>query len=163
MIARTRLVPALLAPLLGLVLAGALGGAPAVAQRAPAPGAVGIGDPYFPQDGNGGIDVLHYDVRDSYSFGSGRLAGRTRLDVRATQDLSRFDLDFLLPVRSVTVDGQRARFRSTGDHELRIRPATPIANGAQFRVLVRYAGVPAAETLARREQLAGQHRTRSSP
>ena len=59
----------------------------------------GSDDPYFPQDGNGGIDVLHYDVRDSYSFGSGRLAGRTRLDVRATQDLSRFDLDFLLPVR----------------------------------------------------------------
>ena len=141
MIARARLVPVLLA------LAGVwLGGVPAVAQRAPAPGAVGIGDPYFPQDGNGGIDVLHYDVRDSYAFGSGRLAGRTRLDIRATQDLSRFDLDFLLPVRSVTVDGQRARFRSTGDHELRIRPATPVVNGDLFRVNVRYAGVPAAET-----------------
>ncbi len=146
MIVRSRLVPAVLAPLLGLVLAGSpLGAAPGSAERAPAPGAVGIGDPYFPQDGNGGIDVLHYDVRDRYSFGSGRLAGRTRLDVRATQDLSRFNLDFLLPVRSVTVNGQRARFRSAGSHELRIRPATPIANDAEFRVLVRYAGVPASE------------------
>jgi aminopeptidase N len=144
---RTRLVPVLLAPLLGLVLTGSLlGGNPAAAQRAPAPGAVGIGDPYFPQDGNGGIDVLHYGVRDGYSFGSGRLAGRTRLDIRATQDLSRFDLDFLLPVRSVTVNGRRAHFRSTGDHELRIRPATPVSNGAQFRVVVKYAGVPAAES-----------------
>ncbi|WP_330301874.1 MULTISPECIES: hypothetical protein [unclassified Streptomyces] len=25
-----------------------------------------MGDPYFPQDGNGGIDVLHHDVRDGY-------------------------------------------------------------------------------------------------
>ena len=152
MIVRNRPVPALLASLLALAgsltgsLAGGLGDARAAAQQAPTPGTAGIGDPYFPQDGNGGIDVLHYDVRDSYAFGSGRLAGRTRLDVRATQDLSRFNLDFLLPVRSVTVNGKRARFRSTGDHELRIRPAKPIADGAQFRVSVKYAGVPASET-----------------
>ncbi len=145
MIVRSRLVPALLAPLLGLLLTEAPGGSPAAAQQAPAPGTVGIGDPYFPQDGNGGIDVVHYDVRNSYSFGSGRLAGRTRLDVRATQDLSRFNLDFQLPVRSVTVNGERARFRSAGDHELRITPAAAIVNGAQFQVLVRYAGFPAAE------------------
>ena len=107
--------------------------------------------------------MVHYDVRNSYSFGSGRLAGRTRLDVRATQDLSRFNLDFQLPVRSVTVNGERARFRSAGDHELRITPAAAIVNGAQFQVLVRYAGFPAAETLARPEQLAGRPRTRSSP
>ena len=141
MIDRSRLVPALLA-LTGLWL----GGVPAVAQQAPAAGSVGIGDPYFPKDGNGGIDVVHYNVRDSYLFGSGRLAGRTRLDVRATQDLSRFDLDFLLPVRSVSINGQRARFRSVGDHELRITPTTAITNGSQFRVVVRYAGVPAGET-----------------
>src|SRR3954451_23308151 len=77
----------------------------ALAQRAPTPGAPGIGDPYFPHDGNGGIDVLHYDIHDTYVFGSGRLSGRTTLDVRATQDLSRFDLDLLLPATSVTIDG----------------------------------------------------------
>jgi aminopeptidase N len=144
---RPRLVPALLASVLGLVLTGSLvSGGPAIAQRAPAPGTAGIGDPYFPRDGNGGIDVLHYNIRDSYSFGSGRLAGRTRLDVLATQDLSRFDLDFLLPVRSVTVNGKRAHFRATGGHELRITPAKPVANGAQFRVDVKYAGVPATES-----------------
>ena len=32
-------------------------------------GAPGIGDPYFPVDGNGGIDVLHYDIHDTYAFG----------------------------------------------------------------------------------------------
>jgi aminopeptidase N len=136
--------PALvLASVLGLVLGGSSSAQPAAAERAPAAGAEGIGDPYFPDDGNGGIDVQHYDVRDSYSFGSGRLAGRTRLDVRATQDLSRFDLDFLLPVRSVTVDGRRADFQLRGDHELRITPDTALASGSQFRVSVTYAGVPA--------------------
>ena len=30
--------------------------------RSPAPGAPGIGDPYFPGDGNGGYDVRHYDL-----------------------------------------------------------------------------------------------------
>jgi aminopeptidase N len=151
-ILRTRLVPVLLAPVLGLVLAGSslagwsLAGAPAVAHHGPTPGARGMGDPYFPKDGNGGIDVLHYDVRDSYRFGTGRLSGRTMLDVRATQDLSRFDLDFLLPVRSVTVNGRRATFEHAGDHELRIKPAAPLAKGTRFRVSVQYAGRPAAET-----------------
>ena len=31
-------------------------------------GSAGIGDPYFPLDGNGGIDVLSYDVHDRYGF-----------------------------------------------------------------------------------------------
>ena len=47
---------------------------------APVAGAPGIGDPYFPADGNGGIDVLRYDVHDTYAYGTGRLTGWTRLD-----------------------------------------------------------------------------------
>jgi aminopeptidase N len=140
--------PSRLAPVLAcaaLCLALGTGGSPAVAAQAPTPGPPGIGDPYFPHDGNGGIDVLHYDVHDAYAFGSGRLRGRTRLDVRASQDLSRFDLDFLLRVRSVSVNGHRAKFRRVGDHELRITPATALAAGSQFRVSVTYAGTPAAE------------------
>jgi hypothetical protein len=139
-----------LAPLLSLVLAWptlvATGAADGAERVAGTPGAAGIGDPYFPDDGNGGIDVVHYDVRDSYAFGSGRLSGRTRLTVRATQDLSRFDLDFLLPVRSVTVNGRPARFHRTGEHELRITPRRALPNGAEFHVAVRYAGRPGSET-----------------
>jgi aminopeptidase N len=132
--------------LLGLVLTGSTlsgAGASAAHQERPRAGAAGIGDPYFPRDGNGGIDVLHYDIHDSYAFGSGRLTGTTKLDLRATEDLSRFDLDFLLPVRSVTVGGRRATFVQTGDHELRIEPPAPIVTGQQVRVAVRYAGFPA--------------------
>ena len=33
----------------------------ALAAPAP-PGAAGIGDPYFPLEGNGGYDVRHYDL-----------------------------------------------------------------------------------------------------
>ena len=157
MILRPRVLPAALSLAVAVSLApvGSLGsarpamGAAVQARGVPTPGAAGIGDRYFPHDGNGGIDVLHYDVHDDYSFASGRLVGRTRLDIRATQDLSRFNLDFLLPVRSVRVDGRPADFRRAGGHELQVTPARPLAAGAEFRVEVRYAGSPAEERSGR--------------
>ena len=116
--------------------------APATAGAVPEPGADGIGDPYFPLDGNGGIDVLRYEIRDDYRFGDGRLRGRTRLTVRATQDLSRFNLDLLLPVREVTVDGVAAAHEKPHPHELAVTPAAPVAAGETFHVTVRYSGHP---------------------
>jgi aminopeptidase N len=110
--------------------------------QAPVVGSAGVGDPYFPKDGNGGIDVVHYDIHDHYGLRSGHLSGRTALDLRATEDLSRFDLDFLLPVTSVTVDGAKATWQRAGDHELRITPRHPLAAGSAYRVVVRYAGQP---------------------
>ena len=47
-------------------------------------GAAGIGDPYFPQDGNGGYDVAHYDVHDTYRL-------RERRAARAHDGLGRRD------------------------------------------------------------------------
>jgi aminopeptidase N len=111
-------------------------------EALPSPGSAGIGDAYFPLDGNGGIDVTRYQVHDRYRFGQRRLSGWTGLTVRATQDLSRFDLDFLLPVRRVAVDGRRAEFRRVAGHELRIVPATPLLDGQRFRVRVAYDGRP---------------------
>ena len=111
-------------------------------EARPSPGSAGIGDSYFPLDGNGGIDVTRYQVHDRYRFEQRRLSGWTRLTVRATQDLSRFDLDFLLPVRRVTVDGRPAEFRRVDGHELRIVPATPLLDGQGFRVRVAYDGRP---------------------
>ena len=136
-----------LALLAGLAPASAVVGRPLAAplsseSSAPSPGAQGIGDDYWPLDGNGGIDVLHYDVHDTYDLATGVLSGSTTLTVRATQALSRFQLDFLLPVSSVTVDGVTAGVARPHPHELRITPATPIADGARFRVEVVYAGAP---------------------
>jgi aminopeptidase N len=109
----------------------------------PTPGAPGAGDPYFPDDGNGGIDVVHYDVHDRYDLATGQLRGHTTLTVRATQDLSRFDLDLLLPASHVSVDGRTARHHRHGNHELVVTPRQPISAGSTFTVEVRYAGQPA--------------------
>jgi aminopeptidase N len=132
-----------------LVPALVWGGATYAAPPAPGdahPGSSGVGDPYYPKDGNGGIDVLHYDIHDRYAFRSGELSGRTELDLRATQDLSRFNLDFLLPVTGVTVDGARATWTRAGDHELRITPAEDLREGRRAHVVVEYAGKPATES-----------------
>ncbi|QBR94104.1 hypothetical protein [Nocardioides euryhalodurans] len=114
----------------------------APAHAASEPGSPGIGDGYFPIDGNGGLDVLRYDIHDRYRFREGRLSGHTTLTVRATQDLSSFHLDFLLPVRRVAVAGVPADVARPRQHELRITPAEPLAAGTRFRVRVTYDGHP---------------------
>jgi aminopeptidase N len=119
--------------------------APAPHRLAPAPGAPGIGDGYYPDYGNGGYDVSHYDVRLRYTPATDRLTGTTTILARSTQDLSRFNLDFLLDVSSVTVNNRPATFTREGDHELVVTPARPIADGGAMTVVVRYSGVPSTE------------------
>ncbi len=103
------------------------------------PGASGIGDPYFPRDGNGGIDVLSYDIHDRYGFRQGRLSGWTDLRVRGTASISSFNLDLLLPVQSVRVGGRPVGFSQT-QHELVV--ARGLEPGEVVDVQVRYAGRP---------------------
>ena len=106
------------------------------------PGAAGIGDPYFPFDGNGGYDVGHYDLRVSYDPPTDVLRGTARLSVTARQDLSSFNLDLDgLTVRTVVVNGKPASWSRSGG-ELTITPAKGIRNGADFEVVVTYDGVP---------------------
>src|SRR3569833_3094893 len=99
-------------------LAIAVAGTPASAKFTPSPGAPGIGDPYYPDYGNGGYDVGHYDLRLRYWPGADRLTGTATILASATQDLSRFNLDFALTVKSVLVNGLPARFTKDGAHEL---------------------------------------------
>jgi aminopeptidase N len=106
------------------------------------PGAPGIGDPYFPLEGNGGYDTQHYDLTFNYDPASDRLDGLAVITARATQDLSRFDLDLQqLDVDSVTVNLKRASFTRDGQ-ELQITPKQTIKAGRTFAVTVRYGGVP---------------------
>ena len=106
------------------------------------PGAAGVGDPYFPLAGNGGLDVTHYTLDVDYRPDTHRLDATARLAVRATADLSRFDLDLAgLRVGGVTVDGRPARFARAGP-ELRITPPRGLRRGTAFTVTVRYAGSP---------------------
>ncbi|KIZ14007.1 M1 family metallopeptidase [Streptomyces natalensis] len=126
-----------------LALATAVASAATIAAApAASPGAPGVGDPYFPDMGNGGFDALHYDLGVSYHPDSGRLDGRTTLTARATQNLSAFDLDLQkLTVDAVRVNGRRAHFTRSGD-ELTVTPDFSLSKGHRFTVTVAYHGVP---------------------
>src|SRR5215207_3387440 len=102
-----------------LVLPAAAGHA---TPRAAGPGAPGIGDDYYPGDGNGGYDVSHYDIRLKYSPSTDQLQGSTTLLARPTQDLTSLNLDFALNASSVRVNGAKAAFSRTGT-ELTVTPA----------------------------------------
>ncbi len=108
------------------------------------PGAPGAGDPYYRFAGNGGYDVSHYDLELSYDRGPNTLVGEAEIEARATQDLSRFNLDLrpFMVVSSVEVKGSRATFARELDHELVITPRKGIDRGKKFRVEVEYSGTP---------------------
>src|SRR3982751_1840577 len=84
----------------------------------PSPGAAGIGDRLFPTLGNGGYDVQHYDLdlRYATSAPSQGIDGTVTILARATQSLSRFDLDFAGDsVGGVSVNGLPATFTRDGE------------------------------------------------
>ena len=106
------------------------------------PGAPGIGDPYFPRDGNGGYDVRHYLLDLRYAPDTDRLSGVTTIRAEATQNLSRFNLDFVgLHVRTITVDGRSASWSRAGG-ELIVEPPSGLRKGAVFKIAITYYGVP---------------------
>ncbi len=126
------------------------------------PGARSLGDPIFPQIGNGGYDVRHYAIDLDYDPPTNRFAPgtKTTISAQATQDLSRFSLDFQrdLQIDSVEIDGvpaakvtrADAKPRLSPDPEvtqpakLTITPASGITKGTRFDVAVDYHGEPAA-------------------
>jgi aminopeptidase N len=107
-------------------------------------GSAGTGDPYFADMGNGGYDATHYDLALSYDPASKKLTGTARISARATQNLSRFDLDFQGPltISALTVNGQSAAFTRTGAQELVVTPARGLRKGGDFTTTVSYSGVP---------------------
>jgi hypothetical protein len=70
---------------MALAVAGASACVVAAAPATPPPssGAAGVGDPYFPQFGNGGYDVTHYGLDVSYDPDTDRLDGRAAVTARA--------------------------------------------------------------------------------
>ncbi|MBW0011514.1 MAG: M1 family metallopeptidase, partial [Pseudonocardiales bacterium] len=103
--------------------------------------AASIGDPYFPQAGDGGYDVTGYDIQVRYDPPTDRLEGHTTITAQATESLSRFDLDLRLPASAVTVDDQPAAIHQDAG-KLEITPAAPVQAGTPMTVRVDYAGVP---------------------
>ena len=122
------------------MLVGTAGAAaPAYAGRAEAtPGAPGVGDRLYPLLGNGGYDVQNYNLHVTYPEKDPKqtVTGDVTITAVATQNLSRFDLDFGGDsVGVVRVNGDRAAFVRDGD-ELVITPQHHLPKGRPFRVTV---------------------------
>jgi hypothetical protein len=106
------------------------------------PGAPGIGDPYFPLDGNGGYDVGHYLLDLNYDPPANHIDGVATISATTTQDLSSFNLDLVgMNVEAISVNGWNADWtRDAG--ELTVTPTVGLPKGCDFTVVVRYEGVP---------------------
>src|SRR3954471_21805540 len=124
--------PAVAAALVLLAVAAA----PAAAQFTP--GAAGGGDPFYPSAGNGGDDVSNYGVKLNYEPQNEQLAGDVTIAARATQDLSRFNLDLRgFNISTVTVNGAAAPYTRKGQ-ELTITPPGGLRRGRDLTVRVVY-------------------------
>ncbi len=103
-------------------------------------GAPGIGDPYFPDMGNSGYDVQHYDLTIRVDMIRGTIQAKAEIAARSLQTLGRFDLDLNgFTISSVRVDGEAAAFEHD-QGELVITPQELIPAQALFTVDVQYAG-----------------------
>ena len=126
-------------------LALALGASASAANFTP--GSPGLGDPMFPNAGNGGYDVQHYDLTLDYTPSSNQLTATAVISARATQDLSSFNLDLRgFAISRLLVDGRAATFTRDGGQELTVTPRTGILAGTTFTVTIDYAGTPAVVT-----------------
>jgi len=168
MMARTTAV-AIVGSLAAVVLTGtalAAPGAPGTPRYTA--GAIGAGDDYFPNAGNGGYDVHHYELDLVYTLPDpapaplrGYLDGIATIELIATQDLDRFNFDLRgLDVESVTVNGmpvtevappeqaeeiEGAAYWQVQDHaarawELTIQPRPKLKSGQQATVVIAYGG-----------------------
>ncbi len=98
-------------------------GGVALARGGFTPGSVGIGDPYVPNEGNGGYQVRRYDLDLRFNPDTDRLQGVATIEATATQSLSAFNLDLYgLTVDSATVDGVAATV-SRAPREMTVQPA----------------------------------------
>lgn len=112
-------------------------------QGQPVAGAAGVDDPYYPELGNGGYDVLHYLLDLDWDPDSGQLEATATIDAVAVQPLVSFNLDLVgMEVSQVEVDGAEASFDREGERELVITPAEPLTADSDVQIVVEYSGVP---------------------
>ncbi len=101
-----------------------------------------MGDSFYPLLGNRGYDVIHYDIDLDVEPSTNTIDAVTTLTAVATEDLDKFNLDFLgLEVNAVSVDSVEAEFSRDGQ-EMTIQPVKPLSAQAQFTVAVSYSGTP---------------------
>ena len=112
------------------------------------PGSDGAGDPYFPLAGNGGSTSCTtpstWTTRPRHPTlprSKGTLAGVATIDLVATADLDRFNLDLRgLTATSVVVNGKSMAFDQV-ENELRVSPRPKLKTGRETAtVVVTYGG-----------------------
>lgn len=97
----------------------------------------GLGDPVWPELGNGGYDVVRQQLDFSFADNVSSYTATTTLTAQATGRLREFDLDLLGPkVNAVKVNGRAATWRTTPEGELVIKPQRAVAKGQAFVVRV---------------------------
>lgn len=128
-----------------LFLAGCMSPAPTatpVPLPVPVAGAPGMGDPYFPNWGNGGYDVGKYTIALEVNPIANTIKGSTTITATATERLSSFNLDLHgLTIESVNVNDKSAEY-SRNEDELKINPDGVLEPNKPFTVVVNYHGVP---------------------
>jgi aminopeptidase N len=103
-------------------------------------GSNGAGDPLFPLLGNGGYDVVDYDLALDITGGSVR--GAATIELIPDEQLSVFNLDLLgMEVSHIAIDGRTASFQRDG-RELIITPSKPLTADVATFVTITYAGTP---------------------
>lgn len=117
----------------------------------PVAGPQTAGDSLFPNVGNGGYDVDHYDLALDYDGESGSIAAIATIEAHTTgADLSSFSLDFKgLAITELTVNGGEAPFTRENSaartkHKLVVSPYEPVSGA--FTVEVTYSGTPVSHT-----------------
>jgi aminopeptidase N len=138
---------ALLAAPLGIVLA-VRSTSPAESgtgtSGSPTDGSSGVGDPYFPDAGSGGYDVLKYEVSIDWDPARASMKATTKITARATQFLESFYVDLALQTERVQVDGQEATFEKQDFQDVQVTPDDPVPAESDFVVVVDYTGEPGA-------------------
>lgn len=113
----------------------------------PLAGADGMGDSLYPEFGNGGYDTLTYTLDITINnVDTSEIEATTTIEAIATQDLSRFNLDFAgFEITSIKVNDEAVEFERSGQ-ELTVIPAQALTKDEVFTVSVAYQGVPEAMT-----------------
>ncbi|MBL8063687.1 MAG: hypothetical protein JNK32_11740 [Anaerolineales bacterium] len=109
----------------------------------PLAGSDGLGDSLYPEFGNGGYDTKTYTLDITVKdVGTSELEAVTTIEAVATQELSRFNLDFAgFDITSLTVNEEAAEFERDGQ-ELTVIPSQRLAKDSPFTVVVEYEGIP---------------------
>ncbi|RIJ67775.1 M1 family peptidase [Nakamurella silvestris] len=108
-------------------------------------GATGIGDPYYPESGNGGYDVQDYLVELTWNDKDSSIQAKTTIAATVTskEKLGQFSFDFqeTLKVASVTINDRPTAFEQT-PAKLVLTPEVGLEPDSDLVVVVTYSGVP---------------------